>query len=338
MRKSTNMARQKTIYPTNEIAHLWAHQAVPVAYNPRRNFYFEGPTIFSYGSHFPIAMHVRNKRGQSAILLTEKTHSVTTAGHISMVRRAIPFPTSTCFNVWNPTDARPEVIRRDYEIRIERKRASLDAPKTRKTTKAQRLLELRSLIAEANRAAEFFGFDSFEPVPQADIDAALAVQAEYSAKLEETREARRIVQNARWEAQRERWAQEQTKRRLDQEQFCAMWESTLKDCWRNRQPFPDGVGMQGHALSFAYLRVSGNEIETTLGARVPAEHVRRALPFVLRLLASGQQWQRNGHTIHLGHYSLDRIDADGTVHAGCHRIPRAEVEYIAATLGVPHAA
>lgn len=321
------MARQKTIYPTIEIAHLWAHQAVPVAYNPQRNFYFAGPTIYSYGSHFPIAMHVQNERGQSAVLLTEKTYSVTTAGHISMVRRAIPFPTSTCFNVWNPCDARPTSIRHDYKTRIDKKRASLEAPKTRKTIKAQRLLELRSLIAEANRAAEFFGFDPFEPIPQADVDAALVVRSEYTAKLEETRKARRIARAIRFEA-------EQNSRRMGYERYREVWKDTLLDCWRNRKPYPERMALLPHALDFAYLRVSGDKIETTMGARVPSEHVRRALPFVLRLIAKGDQWQRNGHTIHLGHYSLDRIDADGTVHAGCHRIPRSEVEYIASALGV----
>jgi hypothetical protein len=329
-----NMARQKTIYPTDEIAHLWAHQAVPAAYNSQRNFYFWGPTIYSYGHHFPIATRMENARGESAYLLTERRYSVTTAGHISMVRRALPFPETKCFRVQDPTDTRPEVIRRDYGIRIEEKRASLDAPKTRKTTKAQRLLDLRSLIAEANHAAEFFGFAPFEPLAQADIDTALAVQAEYTAKLDETRETRRIARNARWEAERERRTQEWARHRLEREQFCAWWESTLKDCWRNRLPYPDNIAMQWSALSYAYLRVSGDSVETTMGARVPVEHVRRALPFVLRLIATGQQWQWNGHTIRLGHYHLDRIDADGTVHAGCHRIPRSEVEYIASTLGV----
>lgn len=328
------MARQKTIYPTIEIAHLWAHQAVPVAYNPQRNFYFEGPTIYSYGSHFPIATRVQKECGESAYLLTERRYSVTTAGHISMVRRAIPFPGTKCFHVWNPREARPTSIREDYRTRIDRKREALDAPKTRKTTRAQRLLDLRALVTEANHAAEFFGFAPFEPLAQADIDAALEVQAEYDAKRAETMEARRIARNARWEADRERRAQEWAQHRLEEEQFCALWESTLKDCWRNRQPFPDGIGMRESALPFAYLRVIGDEIETTMGARVPTEHVRRALPFVLRLIATGQQWQWNGHTIRLGHYHLDRIDADGTVHAGCHRIPRAEVEYIASALGV----
>jgi len=44
-----------------------------------------------------------------------------------------------------------------------------------------------------------------------------------------------------------------------------------------------------------------------------------------------KQWQRNGKTIHLGHYQIDKI-ADGQVIAGCHTIPIAEIERLAATL------
>lgn len=45
--------------------------------------YFEGPTIFSYGSHFPIATHVTNARGERAVIFTRETYSVTTQKHMS---------------------------------------------------------------------------------------------------------------------------------------------------------------------------------------------------------------------------------------------------------------
>jgi len=59
------------------------------------------------------------------------------------------------------------------------------------------------------------------------------------------------------------------------------------------------------------------------------------LPIVFAIQEGKREpYQTNGHTIHLGHYTLDRIDADGTVKAGCHIIPFEEVEYIAGQLGV----
>ena len=57
------------------------------AHCPGNKFYFSGDTIYSYGSHFPIARHVTNKRG-SAVLLTTRGYSATTAGHKAVVARA----------------------------------------------------------------------------------------------------------------------------------------------------------------------------------------------------------------------------------------------------------
>ena len=88
----------------------------------------------------------------------------------------------------------------------------------------------------------------------------------------------------------------------------------------------------------AYLRIdsAGANVETSLGAKVPLDHVTRALAIVRRLKASGQTYQRNGHTIHLGVYALDSMDVDGNIIAGCHHIAWSEVERLGATLDARH--
>jgi len=53
-----------------------------------------------------------------------------------------------------------------------------------------------------------------------------------------------------------------------------------------------------------------------------------ALTFVRRVRESDQQYVHSGHTIHLGHYAIDRIEPDGTVHAGCHVVKWEEIERI----------
>ena len=78
------------VYPNHEIPHLWAHQSQDEARNSSRSLYFVGPTIYSYGSHFPIARHITNNRGERAILFTTAHYSMTTSGHCSAVARAIP--------------------------------------------------------------------------------------------------------------------------------------------------------------------------------------------------------------------------------------------------------
>ena len=56
--------RTRTVHPADMVAHLWAHKSQDFARNPGHNFYFHGDTIYSYGSHFPVARHVENKRGK----------------------------------------------------------------------------------------------------------------------------------------------------------------------------------------------------------------------------------------------------------------------------------
>ena len=80
------------------------------------------------------------------------------------------------------------------------------------------------------------------------------------------------------------------------------------------------------------LRIVGDEVQTSLGARFPVSHALRALTFVRRVRESGQEYVHNGHTIHLGHYVIDRIEPDGTVHAGCHVVKWEEIERIAPQL------
>src|SRR5436190_24347448 len=86
--------RKKTVFDTGEIPHLWAHKVQESARNAQGNLYFDGETIYSYGSHFPIARHTvdnpTKKNPKLAVLFTTRSYSVTTSGHVSAVRSAIP--------------------------------------------------------------------------------------------------------------------------------------------------------------------------------------------------------------------------------------------------------
>ena len=75
--------RKKHVFDTGEIPHLWAHRTQDEARNRQGNLYFTGDTIYSYGSHFPIARHAANEAGERGVLLTTATYSVTTSSHCS---------------------------------------------------------------------------------------------------------------------------------------------------------------------------------------------------------------------------------------------------------------
>lgn len=74
----------------SDVARVWLCQSQD--YGQERSggsFYFRGDTIYSYGSHFPIAKLTTAPNGESVILFTTRTYSNTTARHISMVRQAV---------------------------------------------------------------------------------------------------------------------------------------------------------------------------------------------------------------------------------------------------------
>jgi hypothetical protein len=80
------------------------------------------------------------------------------------------------------------------------------------------------------------------------------------------------------------------------------------------------------------LRIDGDEVVTSRGARFPLSHANRALAFVRKVRESGQAYVRNGYTNHHGPYAIDRIEPDGTVKAGCHLVCWEEIEHIAPSL------
>ncbi len=139
------------------VAHLWANQAQTSARNATNNFFFDLDTIYSYGSHFPIARHITNKRKQKAILFTTRGYYTTTAKHIREVRGALRGRDELVFNV-------PEINRYglsdnkaildDYGRRIVAIGEKIPLARQNKTGLIN---QLENLVAEANSYAKFIG-------------------------------------------------------------------------------------------------------------------------------------------------------------------------------------
>jgi hypothetical protein len=301
--------RKKHVFDTGEIPHLWAHRTQDDARNKQGNLYFTGDTIYSYGSHFPIARHVTNDAGERAVLLTTATYSVTTAGHCSAVRSSIPsgFPVfhvpNVCPGRYSGRDLTADDHAgnlADYTERIE-KHVITSARARSSYTKEWNHEHAVSLRNEAITYCAFFSLPvpNIPEVPELDSDALTAIRK---------REAKRAAEKA-----------EQTKRQraealARQQELITKWRAGLySGCLYDIPPM---------------LRIVGDEVQTSRGARFPVSHAKRALAFVRKIRESGQAYVRNGHTIHLGPYAIDRIEPDGTVKAGCHVVSWEEIERI----------
>ena len=317
--------RSKQVFDTGEIPHLWAHKVQASARNAQGNLYFENETVYSYGSHFPIARHVTNKAGKAAILFTTGRYSVTTSGHISAVSGAIPpavpvfhVPDVFASNGWKVDTGHAKNLKA-YQSEIDAALVKASRGRSSYTRESQHETAVRNR-AEYNAYVKFFHLrnKSLAAIPALDSKAMGAIKA---------KEAQRIK------------AASAEKKRAEAERLVRL--ASAIEAWRDGKPLnfslPYDVptmlrivpsDSQASALTGQALF----DVETSKGARVPVSHAKRALVLVRAVVARGEDWQANGHVCRVGHYQIERIAADGTLKAGCHVIDRSEWERIAPAL------
>lgn len=75
------------------------------------------------------------------------------------------------------------------------------------------------------------------------------------------------------------------------------------------------------------LRIQGDEIQTTKGARIPVSHAIRAWPILKQMIEDGC-FMSDIRSIRLGHYTANHISDKGLT-VGCHLIPFSELYAIA---------
>lgn len=288
----------RTVFPRRMVAHLWAHQNQDEARTKRGNFYFRGAVIYSYGSHFPIARHVRNKQGAQAVLLTTRGYSVTTAGHKRLASVAANH--LTMFQVDNVMETDHRANLKDYQERINQAKRGYVRARTRKDWA---LMDIERLTNEANDYAEYFGLKTRFAMPE-DLE---AMQAE-------------CLEIDRKESERKRKQREKAER--EKRQALQDWVDGKHDGrgWFHNSP--------------VRMRINGDKVETSLGAEFPLDHAIKAFWILKAIRERGDSWRRNGEEIRLGHFRVDSIDGHGVVKAGCHTVEWAEIERVAALAGV----
>lgn len=295
----------RKVFNRSMVAHVWASQHQDEGRTGNGSLYFRGDTIYSYGSHFPIARHVRNKQGASAVFFTRADYSVTTASHKSMVRRACSH--KQVFHVCNPTridhKANLKAYREDFEgCKREYARARVH--------KQWALDRMERIVNESNDYAEFFGLKTRLAMPdnledmQAECCRLDQIDREHKQQAREER--RRIAENRR------------------NEDLAALqnWVDGTSD-----------VSCFGYDMP-TRLRIKGDTLETSRGATVPLDHAIKAFRIMRAIRERGESWHRNGEEIRLGHFHIDSINGEGIVKAGCHTVEWAEIERVAALAGV----
>jgi hypothetical protein len=299
------------VVDSREVAHLWFHQSQGDARNPGNTMYFIGDTIYSYGSHFPIARIVTRKR-EKVVLFTTRGYSSTTNRHKSDTWRAIPSGTRV-FRVDRP-DREPAQCVDYFAGKIEGIAENVTKPRIRATTRVSNFDHLLSAVDEANEFCKFFGIRRKFKAPES-IDAVKdAVES-----------ARKQAEAAERKRQRD-YEKRQAEKKAEAEK--------LAEAWVN-----GGEWSHGLYSARTRLRIEGDEVATSMGVRFPLSHAALAIPLVQRLRSRPEllPWPEktladSGYsitvpTVRLGHYRIDRIDAKG-IKAGCHFIDWQEFDRV----------
>lgn len=307
------MQSTRHVFDSSMVAHVWAAESQDNGRNPQDNFYFRGRTIYSYRDSFPIAA-IHHRKGSRCTLVTTATYSNTTAGHISDARRAC---SGTVFSVpeVNPDCANDHKKNlADYRQRIADTMGRANRSHKYRDSLLSNALHL---AIDHNAYADFFGL-RVKRLPE-DLETLASTMA-VVIKRERVKTAAEAKRTAKLVAKR-------------QAEYAAAAQVKLTEwCGDPEVKYAEGK---------VYLRIvpSGladddRVIATTLGATISLDHAIRALPLIRRCQVNGEAWETNGHTVHLGHFKIDRIDRDGTVYAGCHTVTFDEIARIARQLGL----
>ena len=271
----------------SEVCHVWAQQGQSEGRASR--IFFEGPSIYSYGRHFEMARFV----DANTVFITSRRYSVSTAKHLSLVRRAVSH--KQVFEVPSFTNHAENV-----QYYIERAREYFDKAKRARTSTTWLLGVAKHTVTILREYLEQFP----TPIPESHaelwtaLDHGTYLDSEVQASLlKKEREAKKA------ELESQRLARE-AREREEQERLEKWIAGEL------------GYGY----FSAMRLRVKENEVETTHGARVPVIEARK----LYRALKAGVSVEGQ----QVGYYRVTRV-TDSELVIGCHNIPLSEVERIA---------
>lgn len=299
----------KKVVSSDMVAHLWAAQSQSEARNANGSLYFRDSTIYSYGSHFPIASFRDAKDGSNLILFTDRSYSVTTSKHISITRSAIRHQGAALLYCDNPTASSPSEHTNNLRAMVHECEAALQKAARAKSRSAEYFSTAESLVNTHRRYREAFGVD---------LDSPLIIGEDWKARANE-----KI-------AQQKEDAKKQAERKRQQDEADQRDRLEALDKWKAGEI----VHHNFYGCPIA-LRLSsdGSRLETSRGAEVPATHAKKLWKTIQTIKASGQAYHHNGHSIHIGDFRVDSISAEGELRAGCHTIPFETMAEFAGKVG-----
>jgi hypothetical protein len=321
----------KKVLSNDMVAHVWAQLSQPCGYNSSRSMSFDGAREYSYAEHEATLVRTGAIPHSIVALFNSNARgSVTTKWHVSRYYGAArQYPRFTVPSIGGHSSgddidharniahlvAMYETARAQLmKCPAESWRLADDKSSSVGTVAHNTLRDAAKVVTDYCRL--------FDQLPHAIVnewqkhaDAAIARRDRLLS------DPKRQAKMAAAKAARE--AREARQRELDRADL-----ETRIAAWRGGKSLSYVYRL--HSSGDALLRIKGDTVQTSHGVDVPLLDAQRALSFYRTRMVTPttfEPWQSNGHTVHIGQFKLDSIDADGNVRAGCHTITREELEH-----------
>lgn len=292
--------RIKRVFSTaDQVLHIWANQTQSDARSS--NVFFDGKSCFSYGRHYELGRLTKYK-GIPVALINATGYSVTTSKHISMARSAVShlihLDVDGSFNVKDALKTQQAEFKAEYEAHF-RKRSFWQGSQWADSWLANSISEFNSTCKQL-KESRFQVKITLKMVTayNAHIQACLKRQAELKSPEALALKAKRAEKRAALNLLK-----------VDKE----------IQAWRNGGTCTDAV----RSLAPQILRIKGNEVETSRGARVPLDAARALLSQILEKPNAADGLIMGAASI--GGYQLRDYDHErDIIQIGCHSIALVE--------------
>jgi hypothetical protein len=345
------------VFDTAQTCHVWAQGGNANGRSGHGSVYFDGRTLYSYGSHFILGILMND----GTALLNADSYSVSTSRHQSYARRAVSHRTS--YTVPGLTD----LARALHPTRDKKRIAQYVADNAEELAAdagnyllglvglSDKGLRFPKLVARAVKERETKAADASAMTLRSMKDYGAKV-----AKLSSEEFGAAVARLRDSELKGNATKLHNAHRALKSYGYDAMAKTVytrlvlLRDhieaaeLARQREKVArwlagDNVGLLYGIPVMLRVRnverdetrgICGGSLQTSQGAEVPLVHAVRAFRFLKLCREHSRPWDRNGRSVRVGHFAIDHVDADGSFRAGCHNIGWPEVERVARDLGV----
>lgn len=285
----------KKVVSSAMVAHLWAHKTQSEARNAQHSMYFEGDTIYSYGSHFPIARHFKG-----IVLFNANTYSSTTGQHKATTQSAIR--NMTVIYVIE-LDTLPPNIEMNFKHFTHKIKEFMQ-----KSIRARTEWRVNSWLRQANDMCK--NANAYSKLVKRKRRFALPDPEAVKLAVSKAKERDKIAA---------------AKLAIKNAEKMVEWENGALICLDYRLPCCLRLKLPASKLPFAANQI----IQTSQGAEFPVSHGKRVYAFAKKCRETKTAFQHNGHSIPIGVFKIDSISKTGDIKAGCHNVKWDAIERFA---------